>query len=189
MKVLVLLFLLIQKTGDFKEVAPGEYTLTVSEDRNLEDSAETVVTKDRDLDALPDNPDDLRNMLQALAGPMSAQIVVDGFSGSIVSDTRLGITRNANYQYGDVATPSLIVSNAFNGGSSQTGRASTVNNLIEIQNNMTAVHAPHPQSSESRRTRHQPGLAAVRTIHRDQSLSRHIQQSPRSIRHSIHVLI
>ncbi|HEY2382768.1 MAG TPA: carboxypeptidase regulatory-like domain-containing protein [Terriglobia bacterium] len=45
-------------------------------------SAGTVVMKPTDLDALPDNPDDLLNILQALAGGAGgqAQIMVDNFS-------------------------------------------------------------------------------------------------------------
>lgn len=51
-----------------------------------QESVAAVVVKDADLQALPDNPDDLRDMLQALAGSMGgafggAQILVDGFSG------------------------------------------------------------------------------------------------------------
>jgi hypothetical protein len=47
-------------------------------------SVGTRVVKDSDLDALPDNPDDLLDMLQALAGPGNgggAQILIDNFAG------------------------------------------------------------------------------------------------------------
>src|SRR5262249_10205877 len=43
-------------------------------------------------------------------------------SSSAVTTTRLGYTTARNFQYGDISTPSLIVSNAFNGGSAQVGQ-------------------------------------------------------------------
>jgi len=51
-----------------------------------EHSAAAVVMSDTDLDALPDDPDDLSTMLQQLAGPGAGgtggtQILLDGFSG------------------------------------------------------------------------------------------------------------
>jgi hypothetical protein len=64
-------------------------------------------------------------------------------SSRTVTETRVGITRNRNHRYGDTATPSLIVSNAFNGGSAQTGRTLNVKTLTEIQNNTTVVHGVH----------------------------------------------
>src|ERR1700760_4788874 len=55
--------------------------LTVSPD----DNANSLVIKDKDLDALSDDPDDLQNELTALAGPAAgpsgAQIYIDGFTG------------------------------------------------------------------------------------------------------------
>src|SRR5438128_2128180 len=68
------------------EVLTQAVTVTGERDPALgldpDESAGAVVVKDYDLDALPDNPDDLRNMLQMLAAPGTSQIVVDGFSGS-----------------------------------------------------------------------------------------------------------
>ena len=56
-------------------------TIDTSPDTN----ANSVVIKGKDLDALSDDPDELSNELQALAGPGAgpngAQIYVDGFSG------------------------------------------------------------------------------------------------------------
>src|SRR5215213_7098098 len=50
-----------------------------------ENNAGAIVLKDADLDALPDDPDDLAAALQALAGPSAGpnggQIFVDGFTG------------------------------------------------------------------------------------------------------------
>jgi hypothetical protein len=50
-----------------------------------EDNATAIVMKGADLDALPDDPDDLASALQALAGagagPNGGQIYIDGFSG------------------------------------------------------------------------------------------------------------
>lgn len=55
----------------------------VSNDPNADTSA--TVIKDKDLDALPDDPDELEAALQALAGPSAGpnggQIYIDGFQG------------------------------------------------------------------------------------------------------------
>ena len=72
------------------KVAIEEQRVTVSADnRELstepENNAGAVVLKGEDLDALPDDPDDLAAALQALAGPSAGpnggQIFVDGFTG------------------------------------------------------------------------------------------------------------
>lgn len=56
-------------------------TLDISNDSN----ATQIVMKGKDLDALPDDPDDLASDLQALAGPSvgpnGGQIYIDGFTG------------------------------------------------------------------------------------------------------------
>ena len=72
------------------KVAIEEQKVTVAADnRELntepENNAGAVVIKGADLDALPDDPDDLAAALQALAGPSAGpnggQIFVDGFTG------------------------------------------------------------------------------------------------------------
>jgi hypothetical protein len=72
------------------KVALEEQKVTVAADnRELstepENNAGAVVLKGEDLDALPDDPDDLAAALQALAGPSAGpnggQIFVDGFTG------------------------------------------------------------------------------------------------------------
>jgi hypothetical protein len=72
------------------KVAIEEQKVTVNtENRELstepENNAGAVVLKDQDIDALPDDPDDLAAALQALAGPSAGpnggQIFVDGFTG------------------------------------------------------------------------------------------------------------
>ncbi|HEX5601612.1 MAG TPA: carboxypeptidase-like regulatory domain-containing protein, partial [Pyrinomonadaceae bacterium] len=72
------------------KVAIEEQKVTVNTDnRELstepENNAGAIVLKDQDLDALPDDPDDLAAALQALAGPSAGpnggQIFVDGFTG------------------------------------------------------------------------------------------------------------
>lgn len=72
------------------KVAIEEQRVTVAADsRELstdpENNAGAVVLKGEDLDALPDDPDDLAAALQALAGPSAGpnggQIFVDGFTG------------------------------------------------------------------------------------------------------------
>ncbi len=72
------------------KVALEEQKVTISTDqRELstepENNAGAVVLKGDDIDALPDDPDDLAAALQALAGPSAGpnggQIFVDGFTG------------------------------------------------------------------------------------------------------------
>jgi hypothetical protein len=72
------------------KVALEEEKVTVSTDNREvstepENNAGAVVLKDADIDALPDDPDDLAAALQALAGPSAGpnggQIFVDGFTG------------------------------------------------------------------------------------------------------------
>ena len=72
------------------KVAIEEQNVTIStENRELstepENNAGAVVLKGDDIDALPDDPDDLAAALQALAGPSAGpnggQIFVDGFTG------------------------------------------------------------------------------------------------------------
>jgi hypothetical protein len=61
----------------------GEDVPTVSTEADMNASA--IVLKDKDLDALSDDPDELSNELSALAGPSAGpnggQIYIDGFTG------------------------------------------------------------------------------------------------------------
>jgi len=54
-------------------------------DNDPNNNANSTVLKDKDLDALPDDPDELEAALQALAGPLAGpdggQINIDGFTG------------------------------------------------------------------------------------------------------------
>jgi hypothetical protein len=72
------------------EVAPIEETVTVKSPEpalGLEatNDAGTIVLKGEDLEALPDDPDEMADALQALAGPAAGpnggQIFIDGFTG------------------------------------------------------------------------------------------------------------
>lgn len=58
---------------------------TNSIDTNPDTNANSIVIKGKDLDALSDDPDELSNELQALAGPAAGpnggQIYIDGFTG------------------------------------------------------------------------------------------------------------
>jgi len=75
--ILMLSVLLAKEDVDIK--TNGE--LNTDSDNN----ADAIVLKDKDIDALPDDPDELAAALQALAGPGAGpnggQIFVDGFSG------------------------------------------------------------------------------------------------------------
>jgi hypothetical protein len=64
-------------------------------------------------------------------------------SSSMVTDTRVGFTRNGLWQDGSTATPSLMVAGAFNGGSSQTGQTAHVTDFTELQSSTTVVHKAH----------------------------------------------
>lgn len=63
------------------EVTSQTAGVTVNSDEN----SSAIVIKDSDLDALSDDPDELQNELQALAGPSAGpnggEIYIDGFSG------------------------------------------------------------------------------------------------------------
>ncbi len=58
---------------------------TAGVDLNPENNASSVVISGKDLDALSDDPDELQNELNALAGPAAgtggAQVYIDGFTG------------------------------------------------------------------------------------------------------------
>lgn len=80
----------IQQLDITLKVAIEEQKVTVAADsRELsvepENNAGAIVLKGEDIDALPDDPDDLAAALQALAGPSAGpnggQIFVDGFTG------------------------------------------------------------------------------------------------------------
>ena len=66
-----------------QSVVVTDETPTVSVEAGA--NANTVILKDKDLDALSDDPDELSNELQALAGPSAGpnggQIYIDGFTG------------------------------------------------------------------------------------------------------------
>jgi Carboxypeptidase regulatory-like domain/TonB dependent receptor len=71
------------------KVAIEEQKVTIADNRELstepDNNAGAVVLKGDDIEALPDDPDDLAAALQALAGPSAGpnggQIFVDGFTG------------------------------------------------------------------------------------------------------------
>jgi Carboxypeptidase regulatory-like domain len=73
------------------KVAPTVQQVTIQEDAGPQvttdpsNNASALVLSGNDLDALPDDPDDLQEDLQALAGPSAGpnggQIYIDGFSG------------------------------------------------------------------------------------------------------------
>jgi hypothetical protein len=73
-------------------VTIDEQQVTITEEPRLNTSPENnaggILLRDKDLDRLPDNPDELTAYLQALAGPGAgpngAQVIVDGFTGGRV---------------------------------------------------------------------------------------------------------
>ncbi|HEX4022867.1 MAG TPA: carboxypeptidase regulatory-like domain-containing protein [Acidobacteriaceae bacterium] len=73
--------LVLQAEQQQVQVSAESSTIDTTPDSN----ANAVVLKGKDLDALSDDPDELSNELQALAGPSAgpngAQIYIDGFSG------------------------------------------------------------------------------------------------------------
>ncbi len=66
-----------------QHVQVNEETMTV--DTSPENNANAIIIKGKDLDALSDDPDELQNELQALAGPAAGpnggEIYIDGFTG------------------------------------------------------------------------------------------------------------
>jgi Carboxypeptidase regulatory-like domain len=64
-------------------------------------------------------------------------------NNNVVTDVRLGYTSVASYQFGNTSAPSIMVAGAFNSGSAQTGQASHISDLLEIQSNTTVVHGVH----------------------------------------------
>lgn len=73
----------LQLPMDQEQVQVKEDSLGVS--TNPDSNASAIVIKGKDLDALSDDPDELQNELNALAGPSAgpngAQIYIDGFTG------------------------------------------------------------------------------------------------------------
>jgi hypothetical protein len=71
------------EAADVQVVVSDEAGPTVSTDASS--NANSMVLKDKDLDALSDDPDELQNELTALAGPSAGpnggQIYIDGFTG------------------------------------------------------------------------------------------------------------
>ena len=78
---IALSILVEQQNLNVTEQGTSAGTLDISNDSN----ASQIVLKGKDLDALPDDPDDLAADLQALAGPSvgpnGGQIYIDGFTG------------------------------------------------------------------------------------------------------------
>ncbi len=78
-----LLNLALQMPVATQEVTVSESNVTV--DTSADNNASSVVIKDKDLDALSDDPDELQSELSALAGgsagPNGGEMYVDGFSG------------------------------------------------------------------------------------------------------------
>ncbi|MCA1568643.1 MAG: carboxypeptidase regulatory-like domain-containing protein [Acidobacteria bacterium] len=73
------------------QVTLGEQRITVTETPLSTDSdsnSDQLILRGKDLDALPDDPDELAAALQALAGPAAGpdggQILTDGFTGGLV---------------------------------------------------------------------------------------------------------
>ena len=78
-----LLNLALQMPVATQEVTVSEQSASV--DTSADNNASSVVIKDKDLDALSDDPDELQSELSALAGgaagPNGGQMYIDGFSG------------------------------------------------------------------------------------------------------------
>src|SRR5580704_7302829 len=78
---IALSILVEQQNLNVTEQGASAGALDISNDSN----ATQIVLKGKDLDALPDDPDDLASDLQALAGPSvgpnGGQIYIDGFTG------------------------------------------------------------------------------------------------------------
>ncbi|HWF11714.1 MAG TPA: carboxypeptidase regulatory-like domain-containing protein [Bryobacteraceae bacterium] len=64
-------------------------------------------------------------------------------SATAVTETKFAYSRILTNQFGDNATPGIIVSGSFNGGSAEVGRASNQWDQYEFQSNTTIAHNAH----------------------------------------------
>src|SRR5881394_3779426 len=64
-------------------------------------------------------------------------------NATTINETRLQFSHYANETLPNSSDPALLVLGSFNGGSSQTGHASSTQNSFELQNNTSIAHGTH----------------------------------------------
>jgi hypothetical protein len=131
-------------------VAVQHQRVTVRDESNLgvnpDQNASTVILKGRDLEALSDNPTELQNELQALAGPGAGpggpQIYINGFSGgqmppkSAIREIRINqdpfSAKYARPGYGRIEIFTKSGTKKFSGNVSGWGNVSSMNTAVPL---------------------------------------------------------
>ncbi|HZD47186.1 MAG TPA: carboxypeptidase regulatory-like domain-containing protein [Silvibacterium sp.] len=136
-----------------QQVVVNEDTPTVSVDPSS--NANSLVIKGKDLDALSDDPDELQNELNALAGPAAGpnggQIYIDGFTGgqlppkSAIREIRINQNPfSAEYDklgYGRIEILTKPGTDKFHGQFFVQGNASQFNTGNPFTNNIPDYHS------------------------------------------------
>jgi Carboxypeptidase regulatory-like domain len=126
----------------------------VSVDTSPDNNATAIVIKGKDLDALSDDPDDLQNELQALAGPSAGpnggQIYIDGFTGgqlppkSSIREIRINSNPfSAQYDklgYGRIEILTKPGTDKLHGSAMMMGNDSAFNSLNPFVTDEPAYH-------------------------------------------------
>jgi hypothetical protein len=73
----------------------------------------------------------------------TAQVSETAVLGALVNETRFQYFRTAQNTTANSASPALLVLGAFNGGGSQTGQSSSIQNNFELQNYTTTIRGAH----------------------------------------------
>ncbi|HEV2133314.1 MAG TPA: carboxypeptidase regulatory-like domain-containing protein [Terracidiphilus sp.] len=125
-----------------------------SVDTSPEDNANAIVIKGKDLDALSDDPDELQNELQALAGPSAGpnggQVYIDGFTGgqlppkSSIREIRINSNPfSAQYDklgYGRIEILTKPGTDKLHGSAMMMGNDSAFNSLNPFVKSEPAYH-------------------------------------------------
>ncbi|HEY1986271.1 MAG TPA: TonB-dependent receptor [Terracidiphilus sp.] len=143
----------LQIQVDEQQVQVKEESLGV--DTSAENNASAIVIKGKDLDALSDDPDELQNELNALAGPSAgpsgAQIYIDGFTGGQLppksSIREIRVNQNpfsAQYDklgYGRIEILTKPGKDKFHGSVMINGNDSAFNSLNPFVSNEPAYYS------------------------------------------------
>ena len=146
-----------------------------SVDTNPDNNADQVVIKGKDLDALSDDPDQLQDELQALAGPAAGpaggQIYIDGFTGGQLppksSIREIRVNQNpfsAEFDrlgYGRIEILTKPGSDKTHGSFEAGGNASAFNGQNPILNANTPAGEPKIVEPSYYSTRYQGGIGGA----------------------------
>ncbi len=144
-------------------------------DTNPDNNADQVVIKGKDLDALSDDPDELQDELQALAGPAAGpaggQIYIDGFTGGQLppksSIREIRVNQNpfsAEFDrlgYGRIEILTKPGTDKTHGQVEVSGNDSSFNTQNPILNQNTPADVPKIQEPSYYSTRYQGGIGGA----------------------------